>query len=64
MNAFSAHLHQIRRFLSGRIRRAEQGASLMEYAVLVAVMAGVVLVTVTLLGARITTFIDSLNFLA
>ncbi|VXB69516.1 Flp family type IVb pilin [Aeromicrobium sp. 9AM] len=60
MNVFTAHLHRIRGWLQARDTRVERGATLVEYAVLIGVMAGVVLVSVTLLGARITDLIDSL----
>ena len=60
VKAFTANLHRIRGLLLVRASRAERGATLVEYAVLVGVMAGVVLVSVTLLGSRISDLIESL----
>ncbi len=57
---FTVHFHRIRGGLLRRDKRLERGASLVEYAVLVGVMAGIVFVTVTLLGSRITDLIDGL----
>jgi Flp pilus assembly pilin Flp len=42
--------------------RREQGASMVEYALLVAGMAGVVAAAVILLGDKITTFINGISF--
>lgn len=60
MNVFTSLLHRVRGDLLRRNARVERGASLVEYAILVGVMAGVVFVAVTLLGTRITDLIDSL----
>ena len=61
MNAISERLYVTYTMLLGRIEKAEKGASLTEYAILVAVMAGVVLAVVTLLGSKISTFINGIN---
>jgi Flp pilus assembly pilin Flp len=47
--------------LLGRVERPEKGASMTEYAILVAVMAGIVLILVTLLGSKISTFISGIS---
>ncbi|KAA1400511.1 Flp family type IVb pilin [Aeromicrobium ginsengisoli] len=48
--------------LVGRLEdREERGASMTEYAILVAVMAGIVLALVTLLGGKISSFISGIN---
>ena len=61
MNIISERLYLVYSMLVGRIEKAEKGASLTEYAILVAVMAGVVLAVVTLLGSKISTFINGIN---
>ena len=62
MNTITAHLFLAYSTLMHRIEtREERGASMTEYAILVAVMAGVVLGLVTLLGDKISTFINSIN---
>ncbi|VXB69523.1 Flp family type IVb pilin [Aeromicrobium sp. 9AM] len=47
--------------LLGRMQRPEKGASMTEYAILVAVMAGVAFAVVTLLGSKISSFINGIN---
>jgi Flp pilus assembly pilin Flp len=62
MNMITARLFMAYATLVHRIEtREERGASMTEYAILVAVMAGVVVVLVKLLGSRISTFINSIN---
>lgn len=48
--------------LQDRRDRDEKGASMVEYALLVAGMAAVVVAAVALLGGRITTFINGITF--
>jgi Flp pilus assembly pilin Flp len=43
-------------------KRDEKGASMVEYALLVAGMAGVVVLAVATLGTKITTFINGISF--
>jgi Flp pilus assembly pilin Flp len=47
--------------MARRIDRPERGASMTEYAILVAVMAGVVVVVVTMLGSKISVLISNIN---
>jgi Flp pilus assembly pilin Flp len=47
--------------LVARAERPEKGASMTEYAILVAVMAGVAFAVVTLLGTKISTFINGIS---
>ena len=62
MNMITAHLFLAYSTLLHRIEtREERGASMTEYAILVAVMAGVVLALVKLLGDKLSTFINSIN---
>ena len=61
MNAIAERLYLAYAMLIGRIEDREKGASMTEYAILVAVMAGVVLAAVTLLGGKISTFISNIN---
>jgi Flp pilus assembly pilin Flp len=48
--------------LQDRRDRGDKGASMVEYALLVAGMAGVVAAAVILLGDKITTFINGISF--
>jgi len=62
MNIITERLLLAYAMLVGRLEdREERGASMTEYAILVAVMAGVVLGLVTLLGDKIETFINGIN---
>ena len=61
MNVISQRLYLAHTMLIGRLEKPEKGASMTEYAILVAVMAGVVLAVVTLLGSKISTFINGIN---
>ena len=62
MNMITAHLFMAYAMLVDRIEtREERGASMTEYAILVAVMAGVVVVLVRLLGDRISGFINGIS---
>lgn len=62
MNMITAHLFMAYAALVHRFEtREERGASMTEYAILVAVMAGVVVILVRLLGSRISTFINGIN---
>jgi pilus assembly protein Flp/PilA len=48
--------------LDARATREEKGASMVEYALLVAGMAAVVVAAVALIGGKITTFINGITF--
>lgn len=61
MNQLSEKFFTAYLALFARAHRPEKGASMTEYAILVAVMAGVVFLAVTALGGKITTFINSIN---
>ncbi len=61
MNVLSEKFFNAYLALLGRMHRPEKGASMTEYAILVAVMAGVVFAVVTLLGDKISTFVNSIN---
>jgi Flp pilus assembly pilin Flp len=62
MNTITARLFMAYATFVHRIEtREERGASMTEYAILVAVMAGIVLALVTLLGGKLSTFINSIN---
>ena len=62
MNRITERLYMAYAMLVGRVEdREERGASMTEYAILVAVMAGVVLAAVTLLGGKISDFIGNIN---
>jgi len=62
MNAITAHFFMAYAALVHRIEtREERGASMTEYAILVAVMAGVVVFLVKLLGDKLSTFISGIN---
>lgn len=62
MNTITAHFFMAYAALVHRIEtREERGASMTEYAILVAVMAGIVLALVKLLGGKISGFINGIN---
>jgi Flp pilus assembly pilin Flp len=61
MNAITERILMTYAMLLGRVERPEKGASMTEYAILVAVMAGIVLILVTLLGSKISTFIAGIS---
>lgn len=61
MNQLSEKFFQAYLTLINRPHRPEKGASMTEYAILVAVMAGIVFVVVTALGDKISTFVNSIN---
>ena len=48
--------------LDARVARDEKGASMVEYALLVAGMAAVVVAAVALIGGKITAFINGIAF--
>ena len=61
MNRISEHLYFAYALLVGRVEDRERGASMTEYAILVAVMAGIVLILVKLLGTQISNFITGIT---
>jgi Flp pilus assembly pilin Flp len=61
MNAISEKFLNAYLALLGRMQRPEKGASMTEYAILVAVMAGVAFTVVTLLGDKISDFINDID---
>ncbi len=61
MNTISERLYLAYVLLVGRVEDRERGASMTEYAILVAVMAGIVLILVKLLGTQISNFITGIT---
>ncbi len=61
MNRISERLFMTYCFMVGAVDRRERGASMTEYAILVAVMAGIVLILVKLLGTKLSNFITGIS---
>lgn len=61
MNKIVERVYLTYAMLVGRVEDREKGASMTEYAILVAVMAGLVVILVGLLGDKISTFISNIN---
>lgn len=61
MNRITERLYLAYSMLVGRMEDREKGASMTEYAILVALMAALVVLLVGILGDKISTFIDGIS---